>query len=219
MSSKGKGGSKCKGLGAAGPKKHRVVAKDAVVSSTPGIMRIAKAGGSPKTTKPAIQELKTHMESMIEKIIKDAVTITEHSRKKTISSSAIKYAYEIVYREKYYGTPPSEGCGKAKKFKKKSKDTLIKEVRHYQKQTDCFLLQKAPFRGYVRKIVNEFRTKSELHISKEAFLVLQDIVEHSTKLLVDVCVKLMVHRKAQILSARDVNLARQILGHRTPLFP
>jgi histone H4 len=213
MSTKGKGGSKCKGLGAAGPKKHRVVEKDAVVSSTPGIMRIAKAGGSPKTTKLAIQELKTHMESMIEKIIKDAVTITEHSRKKTISSSAIKYAYEIVYREKYYGTPPSEGCGKTKKYKKKSKGTLAKEVIHYQIQTDCFLLQKAPFRGYVRKIVDE------LHISKEAFLVLQDIVEHSTKLLVDVCVKLMIHRKAQILSARDVSLARQILGHRTPLFP
>ncbi len=69
MSGRGKGG---KGLGKGGAKRHRKVLRDNIQ----GI------------TKPAIRRLARRLEN----VIRDAVTYTEHARRKTVTAMDVVYA-------------------------------------------------------------------------------------------------------------------------------
>ena len=77
MSGRGKGG---KGLGKGGAKRHRKVLRDNIQGITkPAIRRLARRGGvkriSSSTRRPAV--------IFLENVIRDAVTYTEHARRKT----------------------------------------------------------------------------------------------------------------------------------------
>jgi len=78
MSGRGKGG---KGLGKGGAKRHRKVLRDNIQ----GI------------TKPAIRVLKVFLEN----VIRDAVTYTEHAKRKTVTAMDVVYALKRQGRTLY----------------------------------------------------------------------------------------------------------------------
>ncbi|KAL0721887.1 hypothetical protein Bca4012_036486 [Brassica carinata] len=76
MSGRGKGG---KGLGKGGAKRHRKVLRDNIQGITkPAIRRLARRGG-----------------------VKDAVTYTEHARRKTVTAMDVVYALKRQGRTLY----------------------------------------------------------------------------------------------------------------------
>ncbi|MGH0155855.1 UNVERIFIED_CONTAM: hypothetical protein FKN15_030091 [Acipenser sinensis] len=77
MSGRGKGG---KGLGKGGAKRHRKVLRDNIQ----GI------------TKPAIRRL-----VFLENVIRDAVTYTEHAKRKTVTAMDVVYALKRQGRTLY----------------------------------------------------------------------------------------------------------------------
>ncbi|RKO96752.1 hypothetical protein CXG81DRAFT_12994 [Caulochytrium protostelioides] len=90
MSGRGKGG---KGLGKGGAKRHRKILRDNIQGITkPAIRRLARRGGCKRISGLVYEEARAVLKSFLENIIRDAVTYTEHARRKTVTSLDIVYA-------------------------------------------------------------------------------------------------------------------------------
>ena len=87
MSGRGKGG---KGLGKGGAKRHRKVLRDNIQGITkPAIRRLARRGGVKRISGLIYEEIRGKLKVFLENIIRDAVTYTEHCRRKTVTATDV----------------------------------------------------------------------------------------------------------------------------------
>ena len=95
----GKGGKGGKGLGKVGAKKrHRKVIRENIQGITkPAIRRLARRGGVKRLSGLVYDETRNVLKVFLEGIVRDAVTYTEHARRKTVS------ALDVVYSLKRQG--------------------------------------------------------------------------------------------------------------------
>ena len=115
MSGRGKGG---KGLGKGGAKRHRKVLRDniqvftavfATISSTllfqgitkPAIRRLARRGGVKRISGLIYEETRGVLKVFLENVIRDAVTYTEHAKRKTVTAMDVVYALKRQGRTLY----------------------------------------------------------------------------------------------------------------------
>uniref|UniRef100_A0A0E0F0E7 Histone H4 n=1 Tax=Oryza meridionalis TaxID=40149 RepID=A0A0E0F0E7_9ORYZ len=90
MSGRGKGG---KGLGKGGAKRHRKVLRDNIQGITkPAIRRLARRGGVKRISGLIYEETRGVLKIFLENVIRDAVTYTEHARRKTVTAMDVKLA-------------------------------------------------------------------------------------------------------------------------------
>ena len=83
MSGRGKGG---KGLGKGGAKRHRKVLRDNIQGITkPAIRRLARRGGVKRLSGLVYEETRGVLKVFLENVIRDAVTYTEHAKRKTVT--------------------------------------------------------------------------------------------------------------------------------------
>jgi histone H4 len=83
MSVRGKGG---KG-GNGGAKRHRKVLRDNIQGITkPAIRRLARRGGVKRLSGLMYEETRGVLKQFLENVVKDAVTYTEHARRKTVTA-------------------------------------------------------------------------------------------------------------------------------------
>lgn len=95
MSGHGKGG---KGLGKGGAKRHRKVLRDNLQGiGKPSIRRLARRGGVKRISALVYEEMRGVLKVFLESVIRDAVTYTEHARRKTVT------ALDVVYSLKRQG--------------------------------------------------------------------------------------------------------------------
>ncbi|XP_032544847.1 uncharacterized protein LOC116787389 [Chiroxiphia lanceolata] len=100
MSGRGKGG---KGLGKGGAKRHRKVLRDNIQGITkPAIRRLARRGGVKRISGLIYEETRGVLKVFLENVIRDAVTYTEHAKRKTVT------AMDVVYALKRQGRRPPE---------------------------------------------------------------------------------------------------------------
>ncbi|KAJ6378948.1 hypothetical protein OIU78_029043 [Salix suchowensis] len=116
MSGRGKGG---KGLGKGGAKRHRKVLRDNIQGITkPAIRRLARRGGVKRISGLIYEETRGVLKIFLENVIRDAVTYTEHARRKTVTAMDVVYAlkrqgrtfvwvwglgFNWVFKKKLYG--------------------------------------------------------------------------------------------------------------------
>ncbi|OEL21129.1 Histone H4 [Dichanthelium oligosanthes] len=87
MSGRGKGG---KGLGKGGAKRHRKVLRDNIQGITkPAIRRLARRGGVKRISGLIYEETRGVLKIFLENVIRDAVTYTEHARRKTVTAENV----------------------------------------------------------------------------------------------------------------------------------
>ena len=92
MSSTGRGKSG-KGLGKGGAKRHRKVLKDNLTGITkPAIRRLARRGGVKRISSTIYNEARGVLKVFLTNVIRDAVTYTEHARRKTVTAMDVVYA-------------------------------------------------------------------------------------------------------------------------------
>ncbi|MXQ88295.1 hypothetical protein E5288_WYG016977 [Bos mutus] len=95
MSGRGKGG---KGLGKGAAKRHRKVLRDNIQGITkPAIRRLARRGGVKRISGLIYEETRGVLKVFLENVIWDAVTYTEHAKRKTVT------AMDVVYTLKRQG--------------------------------------------------------------------------------------------------------------------
>jgi len=94
---RGKGG---KGLGKVGAKKRhprRVIRENIQGITKPAIRRLARRGGVKRISGLIYDETRNVLKVFLEGIVRDAVTYTEHARRKTVT------ALDVVYALKRHG--------------------------------------------------------------------------------------------------------------------
>eukprot|EP00964_Phaeocystis_antarctica_P005149 scaffold2807_cov60-Phaeocystis_antarctica.AAC.3 len=98
-SGRGKGG---KGLGKGGAKRHRKVLRDNIQGVTkPAIRRLARRGGVKRISGLIYEETRGVLKVFLENVIRDAVTYTEHARRKTVTAMDVVYALKRQGRTLY----------------------------------------------------------------------------------------------------------------------
>jgi histone H4 len=98
---RGKGG---KGLGKGGAKRHRKVLRDNIQGITkPAIRRLARRGGVKRISGQVYEEVRGVLKVFLENVIRDAVTYTEHARRKTVTVTDVVYSLKRQGRD-LYGT-------------------------------------------------------------------------------------------------------------------
>jgi histone H4 len=95
-----------KGLGKGGMIRHRKVLKDNIMGITkPAIRRLARRGGVKRISGLIYDEARVVVKEFLINIIRDAVTYTEHARRKTVTVMDVVYALKHNGRTIYgYGT-------------------------------------------------------------------------------------------------------------------
>ncbi|KAL5101070.1 hypothetical protein RYX36_005397 [Vicia faba] len=90
MAGRGKG---MKGLGKGGAKRHRMILRDNIRGITkPAIRRLARRGGVKRISGLIYEESRGVLRLFLERVIRDAVTYTEHARRKTVTAMDVVYA-------------------------------------------------------------------------------------------------------------------------------
>ncbi|XP_061098623.1 histone H1-like [Conger conger] len=96
---RGKGG---KGLGKGGAKRHRKVLRDNIQGITkPAIRRLARRGGVKRISGLIYEETRGVLKVFLEYVIRDAVTYTEHAKRKTVTEMDVVYALKRQGRTLY----------------------------------------------------------------------------------------------------------------------
>ena len=99
LSGRGKGG---KGLGKGGAKRHRKVLRDNIQGITkPAIRRLARRGGVKRISGLIYEETRGVLKVFLENVVRDAVTYTEHARRKTVTAMDVVYALKRQGRTLY----------------------------------------------------------------------------------------------------------------------
>ena len=103
----GKGG---KGLGKGGAKRHRKILRDNIQGITkPAIRRLARRGGVKRISAMIYEETRGVLKTFLEGVIRDAVTYTEHAKRKTVTSLDVVYALKRQGRESSLVTSVIQG--------------------------------------------------------------------------------------------------------------
>ncbi|XP_046868835.1 uncharacterized protein LOC6653538 [Drosophila willistoni] len=113
MTGRGKGG---KGLGKGGAKRHRKVLRDNIQGITkPAIRRLARRGGVKRISGLIYEETRGVLKVFLENVIRDAVTYTEHAKRKTVTAMDVVYALKRQGRTLYGFEIKMTGRGKGGK--------------------------------------------------------------------------------------------------------
>ena len=99
----GKGAKGGKGLGKVGAKKrHRKVIRENIQGVTkPAIRRLVRRGGVKRLSGLIYDETRNVLKFFLEGIVRDAVTYTEHARRKTVTALDVVYAIKRQGRTIY----------------------------------------------------------------------------------------------------------------------
>ena len=98
MTGRGKGG---KGLGKGGAKRHRKVLRDNIQGITkPAIRRLARRGGVKRISGLIYEETRGGLKVFLP-VIRDAITYTEHAKRKTVTAMDVVYALKRQGRTLY----------------------------------------------------------------------------------------------------------------------
>ncbi|XP_039951428.1 histone H1-gamma, late-like [Bactrocera tryoni] len=119
MTGRGKGG---KGLGKGGAKRHRKVLRDNIQGITkPAIRRLARRGGVKRISGLIYEETRGVLKVFLENVIRDAVTYTEHAKRKTVTAMDVVYALKRQGRTLYgFGGSGSSAISEKKVAAKKA---------------------------------------------------------------------------------------------------
>ena len=99
MSGRGKGG---KGLGKGGAKRHRKILRDNIQGITkPAIRRLARRGGVKRISGLIYEETRGVLKNYLKSVIRDAVTYTEHAKRKTVVAVDIVHALKRQGKTSY----------------------------------------------------------------------------------------------------------------------
>ena len=91
-----------KGLGKGGAKRHRKILRDNILGITkPAIRRLARRGGVKRISGLMYEEARSVLKCFLENVVRDAVTYTEHSKRKTVSALDVVYALKRQGRTLY----------------------------------------------------------------------------------------------------------------------
>lgn len=85
-----------------GARRHRKVLRDNIQGITkPAIRRLCRRGGVKRVSGLIYEETRSVLKAFLERVVRDAVTYTEHAKRKTVSEMDVAYALKRQGRTLY----------------------------------------------------------------------------------------------------------------------
>ncbi|XP_051640316.1 histone H3-like [Manacus candei] len=241
MSGRGKGG---KGLGKGGAKRHRKVLRDNIQGITkPAIRRLARRGGVKRISGLIYEETRGVLKVFLENVIRDAVTYTEHAKRKTVTAMDVVYALKRQGRR----APLSVRLAAMARTKQTARKSTGGKAPRKQLATKA-ARKSAPATGGVKKphryrpgtvalreirryqkstellirklpfqrLVREIAQdfKTDLRFQSSAVMALQEASEAYLVGLFEDTNLCAIHAKRVTIMPKDIQLARRIRGER-----
>jgi len=234
-----------RGLGKGGAMRHRKVIRDSIQGITkPAIVRLCRRAGVLRESGLIYEETRGVMKVMLENLIRDAITYTEHGRRKKVSLQDVSLALrrighplgaafknieeKIGVHHKGHGAPKKEEEEEDKKGKKKGTAKAVGGIKKPHRflpgtvaRREIARLQKSdkPIlpRAPLERLIREIAQdfKTDLMFAAEAIDAIHLYIEtYLVDLFVDT--KLAArHAERETIMPKDIQLARSIRGERS----
>ncbi|XDV52464.1 hypothetical protein PO909_021191 [Leuciscus waleckii] len=192
MSGRGKGG---KGLGKGGAKRHRKVLRDNIQGITkPAIRRLARRGGVKRISGLIYEETRGVLKVFLENVIRDAVTYTEHAKRKTVT--AMDVVFRIIMPEPAKSAP-----------KKGSKKAVTKTAGKGGKKRRKS--RKESYAIYVYKVLKQVHP--DTGISSKAMGIMNSFVNDIFERIAGESSRLAHYNKRSTITSREIQTAVRLL--------
>ncbi|CAJ0957329.1 unnamed protein product [Ranitomeya imitator] len=223
MSGRGKGG---KGLGKGGAKRHRKVLRDNIQGITkPAIRRLARRGGVKRISGLIYEETRGVLKVFLENVIRDAVTYTEHAKRKTVTAMDVVYALKRQGRTLYgFGgnrwllwdkvideehsalimPDPAKSAPAAKKGSKKAVTKTQKKDGKKRRKT-----RKESYAIYVYKVLKQVHP--DTGISSKAMGIMNSFVNDIFERIAGEASRLAHYNKRSTITSREIQTAVRLL--------
>ncbi|XP_038564641.1 uncharacterized protein LOC119895537 [Micropterus salmoides] len=197
MSGRGKGG---KGLGKGGAKRHRKVLRDNIQGITkPAIRRLARRGGVKRISGLIYEETRGVLKVFLENVIRDAVTYTEHAKRKTVTAMDVVYALKRQGRTLY-----GFGVKAPKKGSKKAVSKSVSKTGKKKRKT-----RKESYAIYVYKVLKQVHP--DTGISSKAMLIMNSFVSDIFERIAGESSRLAHYNKRSTITSREIQTAVRLL--------
>ncbi|XP_027053710.1 histone H2B, gonadal-like [Pocillopora damicornis] len=198
MSGRGKGG---KGLGKGGAKRHRKILRDNIQGITkPAIRRLARRGGVKRISGLIYEETRGVLKVFLENVIRDAVTYTEHAKRKTVT------AMDVVYALKRQGRTlkmPAKVAGKkGEKKAGKAKAIVDGKKKRRGKRRESYAI-------YIYKVLKQVHP--DTGISSKAMGIMNSFVNDIFERIATEASRLAHYNKKSTISSREIQTAIRLL--------
>ncbi|XP_030638812.1 uncharacterized protein LOC115819396 [Chanos chanos] len=203
MSGRGKGG---KGLGKGGAKRHRKVLRDNIQGITkPAIRRLARRGGVKRISGLIYEETRGVLKVFLENVIRDAVTYTEHAKRKTVTAMDVVYALKRQGRTLYgFGAMPEPAKSAPKKGSKKAVTKTAGKGGKKRKRT-----RKESYAIYVYKVLKQVHP--DTGISSKAMGIMNSFVNDIFERIAGEASRLAHYNKRSTITSREIQTAVRLL--------
>nr|XP_043906908.1 uncharacterized protein LOC122785248 [Solea senegalensis] len=198
MSGRGKGG---KGLGKGGAKRHRKVLRDNIQGITkPAIRRLARRGGVKRISGLIYEETRGVLKVFLENVIRDAVTYTEHAKRKTVT------AMDVVYALKRQGRTlmPEPAKSAPKKGSKKAVTKTAGKGGKKRRKS-----RKESYAIYVYKVLKQVHP--DTGISSKAMGIMNSFVNDIFERIAGEASRLAHYNKRSTITSREIQTAVRLL--------
>lgn len=89
-------------MGKGGAKRHHKILRDNIQGITkPAIRRLARRGGVKRVAGTIYEEVRGNLKDFLSNVIRDAVTYTDHAKRKTVTAMDVVYALKRQGRTLY----------------------------------------------------------------------------------------------------------------------
>ncbi|XP_016852795.1 uncharacterized protein LOC100557451 [Anolis carolinensis] len=201
MSGRGKGG---KGLGKGGAKRHRKVLRDNIQGITkPAIRRLARRGGVKRISGLIYEETRGVLKVFLENVIRDAVTYTEHAKRKTVTAMDVVYALKRQGRT-LYGFGGSKSAPAPKKGSKKAITKTQKKGDKKRRKS-----RKESYSIYVYKVLKQVHP--DTGISSKAMSIMNSFVNDIFERIAGEASRLAHYNKRSTITSREIQTAVRLL--------
>uniref|UniRef100_A0A9J8BBT3 Histone H4 n=2 Tax=Cyprinus carpio TaxID=7962 RepID=A0A9J8BBT3_CYPCA len=202
MSGRGKGG---KGLGKGGAKRHRKVLRDNIQGITkPAIRRLARRGGVKRISGLIYEETRGVLKVFLENVIRDAVTYTEHAKRKTVTAMDVVYALKRQGRTLSRENMPEPAKSAPKKGSKKAvTKTAAKGGKKRRKS------RKESYAIYVYKVLKQVHP--DTGISSKAMGIMNSFVNDIFERIAGESSRLAHYNKRSTITSREIQTAVRLL--------
>ncbi|KAK2867575.1 hypothetical protein Q8A67_025692 [Cirrhinus molitorella] len=205
MSGRGKGG---KGLGKGGAKRHRKVLRDNIQGITkPAIRRLARRGGVKRISGLIYEETRGVLKVFLENVIRDAVTYTEHAKRKTVTAMDVVYALKRQGRTLYgFGevNMPEPAKSAPKKGSKKAVTKTAGKGGKKRKRS-----RKESYAIYVYKVLKQVHP--DTGISSKAMVIMNSFVNDIFERIAGESSRLAHYNKRSTITSREIQTAVRLL--------
>ncbi|EDO41276.1 predicted protein [Nematostella vectensis] len=189
MSGRGKGG---KGLGKGGAKRHRKILRDNIQGITkPAIRRLARRGGVKRISGLIYEETRGVLKVFLENVIRDAVTYTEHAKRKTVT------AMDVQTRKM---PPKPVGKSAGKKAVKKQVGEGKKKRKGRRKESYAI---------YIYKVLKQVHP--DTGISSKAMGIMNCFVNDIFERIAGEASRLAHYNKKSTITSREIQTAVRLL--------